>query len=377
MAAIAARDDAPEVVRRIALRNLEQWAKPPSRDPVHSGWWPLAPRDAAPAAAALRPILPKVLAVRELREYAARAATALGMPEATEALVDILADASQPGETRADALVALSHIGHPALANLIDTSLRDSAPVVRSKARDLLARKDPARAIPLLAEAIDSGVPREGQAALDTLASLQSPDAETILADLMANLVRGAMPPELQLELVEAARKKKAANVKEMLGRYESTRPKKDPSAAFRECVVGGDADRGREIFFERAEVSCVRCHRVGSVGGEVGPSLSAIGTKPRQYLLEAITDPNRTIAEGFDTIVVITDEGLSHSGIVKAQDDTTITLLNADGKTIVLDRASIDEQVPGRSSMPADLMKQLTARELRDLVEYLSTLKE
>ena len=35
-----------------------------------------------------------------------------------------------------------------------------------------------------------------------------------------------------------------------------------------------------------------------------------------------------------------------------------------------------IDEQAPGQSAMPQDLVKFLTKRELRDLVEYLSTLK-
>lgn len=377
VAAIAARDDAPEVVRRIALRALENWGKPAPRDPVHSGWWPLAPRAPSPAAAALRSVLPKVFAVPELREYAARAATALGMPEASRALIDLLADPGQPGAARADALAALAQIGSPSLPDLIEGGLRDASPVVRSTARDLVARKDPERAIPLLAKAIESGDPCEAQAALDTLASLPSPDADAMLAELMERLVTGTIPMVLRLELVEAARRRTAPVVKERLSRYESTRLQEDPADAFRECVAGGDADRGRQIFFERVEVSCVRCHRVGGVGGDVGPNLSAIGTKPRPYLLEAIVDPNRAIAEGFDTIVVITDEGLSHSGIVKAQDDTTITLMNADGKIVVVEKDSIDEQVPGRSSMPADIMKQLTPRELRDVVEYLSTLKQ
>ena len=150
-----------------------------------------------------------------------------------------------------------------------------------------------------------------------------------------------------------------------------------DSVMAFREALSGGDGSRGRTIFFEKTEVSCVRCHKVGDTGGEVGPNLTTIGLKPRKYLLESIADPNKVIAEGFDTVVAITDDGLVHTGIVKDQDDTTITLVNADGKVIVLDKDSIDEQVPGRSSMPEDLVKQLTPREMRDLVEYLSTLKE
>lgn len=377
VAAMAARDDAPEVVRRIALRNLEQWAKPPQRDPFHSGWWPLAARDATPAADALRQVLPTVLTVPPLREYAAKAAAQLGMPEANQVLVDLLLDRTQPGEARADALAALGQLKHGSLDRLVGESHRDTSPLVRSVARDLLARTKPAEAIPMLSEAILKGEAREGQLALDTLASLDDPEADAILASLLGKLQLGEVAPELRLELVEAARQKKASDVRDQLASYEATRVAGDPASTFRETVAGGDAARGRAIFFEKVEASCVRCHRVAVTGGEVGPNLSAIGQKPRQYLLEAIVDPNKAIAQGFETIVAITDDGLSRSGIVKAQDDTTITLIDADGKLHVLEKESIEEQVPGHSSMPADLIKQLTARELRDLVEYLSSLKE
>jgi len=377
VAAIAARGDAPEVVRRIALRNLQQWAAPPQRDQFHSGWWPLAARDPAPAAEALRNVLSTVLTVTSLREHAAKAAAALGMPEANQVLVNLLADREQPGDVRADALAVLGQLGYATLNDLVRSSLQDASPAVRSVARDLLARKSPTEALPLLSEAIATGEIREAQKAIDTLASLNDPAADTILAGLLDKQLAGELPPELILELVEAAKRKKNADVKERLGRYMATRAKNDPAAAFREAVAGGDAARGRGIFFEKVEVSCVRCHRVGDTGGEVGPNLSKIGEKQRQYLLEALADPNRAIAQGFETIVAITDDGLSHVGIVKAQEDTTITLIDADGKLHVLEKDSIDEQVPGRSSMPEDLVKQLTPREMRDLVEYLSTLKE
>jgi quinoprotein glucose dehydrogenase len=376
VAAIAARENVPEVVRRIALRNLEQWAKPPRRDPFHSGWWPLAERDPAPAADALRKALPVVLMAPALREYAARAAAALGMPEANQVLLDMLADRAQPEQARADALAVLGKLAHPSLGTLVRTSLDDSSPFVRGVARDLLARKKPAEAIPLLEKAIDSGDLREGQLALDTLAAIDSSEIDAILIRLLDKLLAGDMPPELHLELVEAAKRKRNADMKERVGRLMTSRKGDGPVAPFREAVAGGDASRGRTIFFEKVEVSCVRCHRVGETGGEVGPNLTAIGAKPRQYLLEAIADPNRAIAQGFETIVAITDDGLAHSGIVKQQDDTTITLIDADGKHHVLEKDSIDEQVPGRSSMPEDLIKQLTPREMRDLVEYLSTLK-
>jgi len=164
--------------------------------------------------------------------------------------------------------------------------------------------------------------------------------------------------------------------VKKRLARFKAAGRSGDRAATFRESLAGGDAARGREIFWEKVEVSCVRCHRVGDTGGEVGPNLTTIGDKPRHYLLEAIVDPNRAIAQGFETVVALTDDGMTHSGVVKTQDDATITLVDADGKIHVIDKESIEEQVPGRSSMPEDLVKQLTPRELRDLVEYLASLK-
>ncbi len=38
---------------------------------------------------------------------------------------------------------------------------------------------------------------------------------------------------------------------------------------------MGGDAEAGRVIFREKAEVGCLRCHAVGADGAsEVGPNL-------------------------------------------------------------------------------------------------------
>ncbi len=330
VAAIAARGDVPEEVRRIALRNLEQWATPPARDPVHSGWRPLSPRDSAPAATALRRVLATVLMAPALREPAAGAATALGMPEANQVLLDMLADVAQPGETRAEALAVLGQLGHPSLSSLVQAALTDSSPRVRSEARDLLAKQAPADAIPLLAEAIAFGTTTEAQRALETFASLKDPAVDTILAGLLDRLAQGDLPPELHLELVETAQKTEADDVRKRLDRYLDTRKGAGPAAPYLEAMAGGDAARGRRIFFEKVETSCVRCHRVGDTGGEVGPKLSAVGRKPRLYLLESIVDPDRAIAEGFETIVAVTDDGLVHAGIMKAQEDTTLTLIDA-----------------------------------------------
>ena len=42
-----------------------------------------------------------------------------------------------------------------------------------------------------------------------------------------------------------------------------------DPIAAWTDTLEGGDVARGRELFFTKGEVSCVRCHRAEGKGGD------------------------------------------------------------------------------------------------------------
>ena len=48
-----------------------------------------------------------------------------------------------------------------------------------------------------------------------------------------------------------------------------------------------------------------------------------------------------------------------------------------ATGETVALRKDAIDDRAKGKSAMPEDLMKHLSKRELRDLVEFLSSLKK
>jgi quinoprotein glucose dehydrogenase len=111
--------------------------------------------------------------------------------------------------------------------------------------------------------------------------------------------------------------------------------------------------------------------------GGEAGPDLSKIGAeRTREYLLEALVDPNRQIAKDYETVVLAMLDGKVYTGVVRAEDDQHLRLMTAEGAIIVLPKDEIDERAAGKSSMPADLVKHLSKSDVRDLVEYLSTLK-
>jgi quinoprotein glucose dehydrogenase len=147
--------------------------------------------------------------------------------------------------------------------------------------------------------------------------------------------------------------------------------------ANWSECLEGGNAEHGRTVFFGRSAASCRRCHKVGGSGGEVGPDLSRIGKdKDRNYLLEAIVDPNAKVAKGFETVILVTMDGLIHSGVLKSEDDSVVQLMTPTGALVSVAKDEIDERANGQSGMPQDLVKNLTRSEIRDLVEYLSTLQ-
>ena len=107
-------------------------------------------------------------------------------------------------------------------------------------------------------------------------------------------------------------------------------------------------------------------------------PILAGIGTRQkRDYLLESLVDPNRQIAKGFETVLLTTTKGKVVAGIVKAEDKDSVRLMTAEGKLLVVPKKEIEERQAGKSAMPEDLIKHLSRREMRDLVEFLANLKD
>ena len=203
------------------------------------------------------------------------------------------------------------------------------------------------------------------------------PGVNAILSKALDKLLAGEYPADSRLDLLTAAEKRAAREIKSKVASYEAKRSADDPLAPYAECLEGGDLERGRQIFFERAQVSCVRCHKIQKVGGDVGPELSKIAVeKKRDYLLEAVVTPSKTIAKNYATAVIVDFDGIVHTGIVKVEDDDHVELMNADGKIISLAKDDIDQRKEGKSSMPEDMTKHLNKAELRDLIEFLSSLK-
>jgi quinoprotein glucose dehydrogenase len=377
VARFAASPEASEKLRVEALKELADWAKPAGRDRVMGLWRPLPPRS-ADVAAALRPALGGVFSGPDkVRQEAARLAARLGIKEVGPLLRAMAADVKLPARGRVEALRGLAALKDARLTEATELALKDSEPRVRNEGRRLLAQRRPEDALAALEKALRSGPSVERQGAFAVLAEIKGPGAAELLARWLDRLLNGEVEPAVRLDLVEAAGRRSEPAVKEKLARYEAA-AQGGPAARYRDALVGGDAEAGRRIFFEKAEVSCLRCHKVGGVGGEVGPDLSDVGKRqPRDYLLESIVEPSKQIAKGFETLVLTLTNGKSVVGVLKSEDAKEVKLMTAEGKLVVVPKDQIEERQAGKSAMPEDVTKYLSRSDVRDLVEFLAGLKE
>jgi quinoprotein glucose dehydrogenase len=377
IARVAADSEQSEAMRREALEMLATWGEPGELDRVMNRYLPLESRDVAPARAALAAHLAGALdGPQELRTFALDVAARLGVTEAAKLLQETVLSAAS-GQQRAQALRSLMRLDPELAAPLVRQLTTDDAVLVRVAALEGLAELEPVAALPLLEAATRSSVSVERQAAWDILARVDQPAAGTLIARGVASYLAGTLPADVWMNVIEAAESKSDKQLLADLNAYEKRLAARDPLESYRDCLTGGDVAAGEKLFFTKTELSCVRCHRVGEKGGEVGPALTEIGkSKDLRYLLESIVLPDAKIAENFETVVILTEDDELLTGILKRETADEIELMTAEGKLLTVEKELIATRKKGKSSMPADLTKYMTRRQLRDLVAYLGSLK-
>lgn len=142
--------------------------------------------------------------------------------------------------------------------------------------------------------------------------------------------------------------------------------------------ALSGDSAKGRRVFFENAGVSCKNCHRIQKDGKEVGPELTTIGKKlTRAQLLESMLEPSKLIDPKYVTYVAELDDGRLLTGLLVNKDEHEVVLKDAQDKLHRIPSKQIEQLVPQRQSlMPDLLLRDMTAQQVADLLEYLSSLK-
>jgi quinoprotein glucose dehydrogenase len=393
IAQVAIDNTATEVIRIEALSLLADWPHPSPVDRVLGDWRPQPERSIVPVVSAAQDILPKLIAETGHPKLVAAAAGLAGVYR-IESVVDALfglAESEQIEiESRMAATEALVTVKSPRALRLAMNLLETPNASLRSAGRKLLYSNDSSAALIILDQLfVEQSSVIEMQLAIRMLGEQSDQDSYAFLTKQTNVLLAGKLPRAIALDLLDAldmhGKNTKLANsVRNQRARAAETLSQKwlaaiseaDSLREFRVCLEGGDAARGKQLFHQKVEIQCVRCHRMDGMGTSiVGPDLTGIGrTRDREYLLRSIVTPGTDIAKNFELAVLLLDDGNVITGVVREEDEKTLSIevtTGSETKQVTVDKDSIEER-KATSAMPL-LANLLSKRDLRDLIEYLA----
>jgi putative membrane-bound dehydrogenase-like protein len=308
-------------------------------------------------------------------------------------VMKMLLDEKASPATRRFALRSLRP-DHPSLnVELLTKLLADPEPSMRLEAiRTLRQRPDSERWPQLRQIAADESAPPQLRAEAILGLSPGNGDDRKLLfqlttcdqaqvADEALRALRGFdLEPEEKEQLtalaakLEGPRKELAERV--LMRNPPKNLPKHEDAAAWLKIAEGpGNPWAGERIFYHLRVGGCFRCHEFEGRGYNIGPDLSSIGRSlTRERLVQSLVDPSREIAPQFTNWAIQTTDGEVLTGIhVGDEVDGRMKFADQNGRIFHVHPNDIDQRKPSSQSiMPAGLVDNLTAQELRDLIAFL-----
>ena len=139
-----------------------------------------------------------------------------------------------------------------------------------------------------------------------------------------------------------------------------------------------GDPVRGENVYRRKA-LACFSCHAIGPAGSHIGPNLVAVGAAAQtDYVIEAILQPNKAIAQHYENKLITLIDGATHMGTIIFQSEKEVVLRDSalGGKEVKIPMDKVRKMKLMPSLMPAGLADQLkTRQEFLDLAKFLSLL--
>tara|TARA_R110002049_G_scaffold4601_5_gene32501 strand:+ start:693918 stop:699713 length:5796 start_codon:yes stop_codon:yes gene_type:complete len=304
-------------------------------------------------------------------------ATALGVTfgdkAAFAAMRSQIEDTSGEAKVRLVALNSLLDAGDPGLVPTLRSLLAIDGPLREAAIGGLAQYDDPSVASVLLKSYADF-TPDQRRMALGTLCARAS-SGVTLLKAIESKQIAGT---DLTADLVRQLQFLKNKNIDTLLQDVwgtarESAADKLKMIADMKTLVTSdkhppADAELGRAIFAK----TCMKCHVLYGAGFKIGPDLTGSNRSNIDYLLSNIVDPSSVMAKEYLPTTLLTADGRLVSGLIKAEDDNSITLQTSDRK-VIIPKDEVDERVEGtKSMMPDDQLKQFSPHEVRSLIAYL-----
>lgn len=149
---------------------------------------------------------------------------------------------------------------------------------------------------------------------------------------------------------------------------------------AFLDSIGTGDRseleirDQGQLVFHRY----CAACHRADGFGKRGGPDLTTIGERGLDHLLRSILDPGAEVAPQYEPWVITLEDRSTKMGFLLGQKGGASVFADINGEEFVHSYKEIvrREQVSA-SLMPPGLFRQMSAGEIKALIEYLGPGRE
>jgi putative membrane-bound dehydrogenase-like protein len=133
-------------------------------------------------------------------------------------------------------------------------------------------------------------------------------------------------------------------------------------------ALASADVKAGKAVF----ATSCATCHLFRGEGIAIGPDLTGAQRSNIEYLLENMIDPSAVVPPEFRMTIVLTQDGRTLSGIVKARNDKSLKLQTST-ELVTLSLADIEAEKPSdRSIMPDGVIEAMQESQVRDLIAFL-----
>ncbi|MFO1486332.1 MAG: PVC-type heme-binding CxxCH protein [Verrucomicrobiaceae bacterium] len=244
-------------------------------------------------------------------------------------------------------------------------------------------RLHPVAAVPELQKrAADAKLtPEQRKLALDTLAFI--PDASAakavlalakdkdspIHADVMWWLIKRSTDDWGSFGIAEEL-KKEGIFDPDSAKLVEIVTPPAMPAAYKAEDVLKltGNATNGAQLI-----ARCYMCHQINGQGVEFGPNLDGWGrSQPAEIIAQAILDPSKDIAHGYEGQEIKTKDGVTIHGMLLTEGDIMI-VRSMGGQNQFVPRSRVQKrQKLERSMMLSAFQLGLSAQDVADIVAYM-----
>ncbi|NAS12030.1 HEAT repeat domain-containing protein [Poritiphilus flavus] len=374
--AFAKRAEVPGNLRGEALAAIGTWSSPSVLDRVDGRYRGEIQRDPEIVKQKIEADLPVFLGDQDENMLigAAKVISSLKITSLNPELKRLFNRHKSPA-VRAAMLNCLGELDDDGIAALMKSGMRDREENVRAAAVGLIPKLQLTREdLPAIVDPIFStGSLREQQRMIGVLGELSLSQSEDALRSLIRLGARNKLDPGVILDLIEAI---EVTGSESLIADLEVLKGGGYTVDSFKETLYGGSWWPGSSVFKNHPGAQCVRCHALDGAGGKVGPPLDNIASLlTREELLQSLIEPGARLAPGYGSVVLTLRDGQVVSGVLAEENEQEIILRTSDAEPmeIAISRIAKRENMP--SAMPA-MGQVLSKREIRDLMEFLGSLK-